>query len=100
MKKQTIPFHLRLIRGAIGKKFVIKQTAAGPVFSKYPDMKKIVPSPLQVKQRALFKEAVTYVKAIISDPVQKAAWEKKLPKDKKLITQLIKKYMKELREEA
>mgnify|MGYP003520875357 FL=1 len=95
MKKQAIAFHLRLIRGAIGNKFVIKQTAAGPVFSKYPDMKKIVPSPLQVRQRALFKEAVTYAKAIMTDPVQKAVWEKKLPKGKKLNTQLIKKYMKE-----
>ncbi len=95
MKKQTIPFHLRLIRGAIGKKIVIKHTKGGPVVSKFPDMENIQPSPLQIKQRAFFKEAVKYAKAILADPVQKVAWEKKLSKKHKLFTQLIKKYMKE-----
>ena len=91
----TIPFHLKLIQGSIGKKFVIKQTKTGPVLSKFPDMEKIQPSPLQIKQRELFKEAVKYSNSIFADPVQKVEWEKKLSKKKKLSTQLIQKYLKE-----
>jgi hypothetical protein len=95
MKKPKIPLHLRLIQGSIGKKFVIKQTKTGPVFSKFPDMGNVKPSPLQIKQRELFSKAVAFSNLILADPVQKVEWEKKLFKKKKLSNQLIQIYLKD-----
>jgi hypothetical protein len=97
MKKKFIPFHLRLLQGAIGKKFVIKQTKRGPVLSKFPVMNHIKPSDLQLKQRELFKDAVKYAKSIIDDPVRKIYWEKRLSKKHKIFTQLIKIYFQKVR---
>lgn len=71
MKKQ-LPFSLTLIRGAIGKEFVIKHYKDGAVRTRYPDMSGIVATPRQRKCRNLFKEAVAYAKEVIADAERKA----------------------------
>jgi hypothetical protein len=95
MKKKAIPFPLSVLRGSIGKKFVVKQTKNGPVLSKFPEMANVVPSVKQVKQRNYFKEAVAYAKGIYADPVQKARCEKKLGREGRLFNRLMRKYLKE-----
>ena len=72
MKKQPIPFHLTLVRGAIGKEIVIKHYKGGrKVMTRYPDMSNIKPSVKQKRQRRLFKLATKYANEIFRDPVKR-----------------------------
>ena len=84
-----LPFSLRTIRGAIGKEYVIKHYSYGAIKTKYPDMSNIVASSGHRKQRNFFKEAVEYAKAIMRDPIQKAAWLKKARKKHRLFNYLV-----------
>ncbi len=93
IKKPVLPFSLRLIRGAIGKKFVIKHYKYGIVKTKYPDMTKIIASIKQRKCRDGFKEAVAYAKQVISDDALKKAWQKKIKRRNGVFNSAIKFYM-------
>ena len=94
-----LPFSLTLIRGAIGKEFVIKHYSYGAIRTRYPDMTRIIASAKQRKCRNLFKEAVEYAKQVIADPVEKAAWQKRLRKRNGVFNAAVKFYMlKEKRE--
>ena len=77
-RKPRLPLLLQFIRGAVGKKFVIKHYRYGAIKTKYPDMTRIIASARQRKCRDVFKEAVAYAKQVIADPVAKAAWQKRL----------------------
>ena len=75
---------LMLIRGAIGKKFVVKHYKGRKiVITKYPDMSGIVPSAKQKACRALFREAVVYAKWIVEDAERKEAFRNDLPRRKR-----------------
>src|SRR5206468_12845643 len=76
--KHNLPLSLRIVRGAIGKEFVIKHYKYGVIRTKYPDMTRIVASMEQRKCRDLFKEAVAYAKVIISDPEGKRKWQNRI----------------------
>jgi len=92
-RKPQLPFLLCLIRGAIGKQFVIKHYSYGAIKTKYPDMSRIVASAKQNKRRDLFKEAVAYAQQVIADPIAKAAWQKKLRKRNSVYNEAVKFYM-------
>ena len=91
--KQELPLSLKLIRGAIGKEFVIKHYRDGAVRTKYPDMSGIVASPGQRKCRNLFKEAGAYARLVIVDTERKTSWQKTLRKRNSVYNEAIKEYM-------
>ena len=94
-----LPFSLTLVRGAIGKEFVIKHYSYGAIRTKYPDMTRIIATAKQRKCRNLFKEAVEYAKQVIADPEAKAAWQKRLRRRNGVFNAAVKFYMlKEKRE--
>jgi len=92
-RKPKLPFSLQLIRGAIGKEFVIKHYRYGAIKTKYPDMTRIIASARQRKCRNIFKEAVAYARQVIADPVIKAAWQKRLRRHNGVYNNAIKFYM-------
>ncbi len=62
-------------------------------------MTRIIASAKQRKCCNLFKEAVEYAKQVIADPVEKAAWQKRLRKRNGVFNAAVKFYMlKEKRE--
>src|SRR2546425_6039781 len=73
-----IPFHMRVVQGAIGKEFVIKHYGRKRVVTKYPDMTKIIASKGQRACRDLFRDAVTFAMTIIKDKEKKLKWKKRL----------------------
>ncbi len=91
MKK--IPFGFTLIKGAIGKQFVVKHYRKGPVITKYPDMTNIVASIKQETCRQLFKEASAYAVRIIGDQGKKEAFKLRTGKNTGLYNAAIKEYM-------
>jgi hypothetical protein len=94
MKKIKLPLSLRMVRGGIGKKFVIKHYAHGIVQTKFPDMSQIVPSEQQRACRSAFKNAVAAAKEIFDDPAQKAWWERKLQCRRRLFNGIVQYLMK------
>ncbi len=82
------------LSGKLGKDLVFKKYKGKTVISKFPDMENIVPSAVQKVQRSKFAEAVAYAKAINDDPIQKAAYLKKIPKGKKVFNFAMAEYMK------
>ncbi len=93
MKRQKLPLSLRLVRGAIGKKMVIKHYAWGIIKTKFPDMTKIIASVPQRRCRNLFKDAVAFAKAINADQALKKSWQQKLQVKLRLFNALVKHYM-------
>jgi hypothetical protein len=92
MKK--IPFLYTLIRGAIGKEFVIKHYGKRIVMTKFPDMTNIVPSKKQKDRRMLFAEAVAYAKHINNDVELKRAYRVKIKKGGSVYRAAIKEYLR------
>jgi len=92
-KASTLPLLLTFVRGAIGKEYVIKHYRYGIIRAKYPDMTRIVASERQQNCRNLFKKAVAHAQKIMADPVQKAAWLKKLRQKHLVFSYIIKAYM-------
>ncbi len=91
MKK--IPFGFTLIKGAIGKQFVVKHYRKGLVITKYPDMTRIVASKKQASCRRLFKEASAYAMSIIDSPAKREVFALRLGKNTGLYNAAIKEYM-------
>jgi hypothetical protein len=73
---KNIPFSHTLIRGAIGKKFIVKHYAKRVVITRYPCMDKITASPKQKHRRNIFKEAIAFACSINNDPIKKKQWKK------------------------
>ena len=99
-EKPRLPLIYSFITGAIGKDFVIKQYKYGTVKTKYPDMSRVVASTAQRKCRDLFREAVAYAKTIMADPMQKAAWLKKVRHKCKVFPMIVRHYLQELKAAA
>ncbi len=96
-EKQRLPLIYHWIRGAIGKEFVIKQYRYGPVKTRYPDMTRIIASESQRKCRNLFKEAVSYAKEVMRDPVRRGEWEKRVRNKRLIWPKIIRFYMLEVK---
>jgi hypothetical protein len=77
MKRTELPFSLRMLQGAIGKRFVIKHYKYGIIKSRFPDMSRIVTSEGQRKCRDLFKDAVAYARLVMQDPALVKIWRQK-----------------------
>jgi len=92
-RPSNLPLLLTFVRGAIGKEYVIKHYRYGIIKTKYPDMTKIVASEKQRSCRDLFKEAVAKAKKVMADPVQKAAWKKKVRQKHLVFNMIIKHFM-------
>jgi hypothetical protein len=81
---EPMPFYYRIIRGAIGKKFVVKHYKGGKIVkTRFPKMSGIVPTEKQKVRRDLFREAVVWAKWIIADEERKLAFRNTLPRKKK-----------------
>jgi hypothetical protein len=81
---EGMPYYYRMIRGAIGKNFVIKHYKGGKVVrTKFLDMSGIVVTEKQRVRRDLFREAVVFAKWIISDDERKLAFKNTLPRKKR-----------------
>lgn len=81
-------------RGRINKEnVVIKDYGVKAVVTSIPDMSHVVLTEKQTKAQGHFAEAVAYAQAIIADPVQKAAYQKNLPKGKKAYHAALKEYL-------
>ena len=84
----------QMIRGAIGKEFVIKHYRRGRIFrTKYPDMTPIVATEKQRACRNKFREAVAWAKEYISDQERKDAYKPWFRQRKRVFNQLIKDFM-------
>lgn len=87
-----------MIRGAIGKRFVIKHYKYGVVKTKYPDMSRIIPSEAQKMRRRLFKRAVAYAQKIYANPELKEEMRKILRRPRRLFQALMKEWFKQQKE--
>ncbi len=93
MKKNKLPLSLRFVRGAIGKRFVVKHYAYGIVKTRFPDMTSIVPTAGQRQCRRLFKEAAFFAKSVLQDPAQKRYWQHQLKVTRRLFNRLVQYFM-------
>ena len=93
MKRVKLPLGLRLVQGAIGKKFVMKHYKYGIIKTRYPNMLLIKPSEAQRACRNSFREAVAFAKKDYSDLATRLAWQKKLRKKTRLFGAIVKEYM-------
>jgi hypothetical protein len=81
---EGMPFYYRMIRGAVGKKFVIKHYKGGRiVMTKFPNMSGVVATEKQSVRRDLFREAVVWAKWIIADEERKLIFKSTLPRKKR-----------------
>jgi hypothetical protein len=80
--------------GAALKQFVFKTYGENTFVTKYPDMSNVVPSPLQLKEKKKFADAVKFAREIVNDPIKKAAY--KADKGKSVYHTAIKDYMKQV----
>jgi hypothetical protein len=79
---------LGIIRGGVGKCFVVKHYRGKKkgrkiVVTRYPNMSGIVVSEKQRERRNLFREAVVYAKWIVGDEERKQAFRKTLPRKRR-----------------
>ena len=93
--KHPPPFLLRLLRGAIGKKLVVKHYRDGKVImTRFPGMSGIVPSESQKWRRRLFKKAVTYARKVFQSPTLREEKRKRLRRPKRLFQALMKEWFR------
>ena len=94
MNKKRLPFIYRIIRGAIGKRFVIKHYKHGIIKTKFPNMKNIIPSEAQKQRRRLFRLAVKYAQSIYANPALKEEKRRMHRRPKRLFQSLMKEWFK------
>ncbi|HEX2607844.1 MAG TPA: hypothetical protein VHK91_10710 [Flavisolibacter sp.] len=91
--KKELSFAFYLFQGAIGKRLVCKHyRKGGIVLTKYPNMKDIIPSTKQKRQRRLFKLAVQYAKAIFQDAVKKEQKYREMRRPRRMFQKLMKEW--------
>lgn len=84
---------LAALSGTLGKQLVFKQYAYGTVVSRYPDMSRVKPSPLQLIYRQRLKEANAYAQRINRDPVLRAEYAKGLKKGESVFHKAKREYL-------
>lgn len=82
------------LSGKVGN-IIFKNYDNQTVISKRPNMSSIVKTEKQKENQLLFKAAQAYAKSIISDPEQKLAFAKMIPKGKIVYHAAISKYLKD-----
>ena len=81
---EKIPFLYKMIRGAVGKRFVVKHYKGGRiVMTRFPDMSGVVATAKQKVRRDLFREAVVFARWVIADEGRKLAFRSMLPRKKR-----------------
>ena len=98
MKRKRLPLRYRMIRGAIGKRFVIKHYTYGAIMTRYPNMNNIIPTEAQKLRRRLFRKAVQYAQSIYADPVRKEERRRILRRPKRLFQALMKEWFNKRKE--
>jgi hypothetical protein len=93
MKRSKLPLSLCLVKGAIGKKFVIKHYAYGIVKTKFPKSSNVLPTAAQYNCRSNFKAAVLFAKEILADANKLKCWQQRLKVKYRLFNALIKHYL-------
>lgn len=88
------------LRGQVGKQLVFKQYGTKTVVSRYPDMSNRQLSALQKASNERFAAAVAYAQAINTDPVQKAAYGKKVKKGQTVFHFAIKEFLRQVSGES
>jgi hypothetical protein len=78
-------------RGSFRKQIVYRIRGGVLFVSKYPNMKNVKPTELQLRYRERFAEAVRYARQINNDPVKKAAYP--VPKGKTVYQTALKDYL-------
>ena len=91
---KRLPFILRNLRGAIGKRFVIKHYKYEIIKTKFPNMKNIIPSEAQKQRRRLFRLAVKYAQSIYANSALKEEKRKLLRRPKLLFQALMKEWFR------
>ncbi|MDB5210929.1 MAG: hypothetical protein JWQ30_1756 [Sediminibacterium sp.] len=84
---------LQGLSGAVAKQLVFKTYAGKTVVSKFPDMSSVKPSAAQESRRMLFREAVSFAKAINNDPVARQKYASKLPAGSSVYQAALKDYL-------
>lgn len=84
---------LKGMRGSINKQIVVKQYAHCTVVTKYPDMSRVVLTPLQRKKNALFADAVKYAQSILKDPEKLKEYKMALHPGERVYNHAIRAYM-------
>ena len=92
---KQVSFLLSMIRGAIGKEFVVKHYGRQVILTRYPNMEGIKPSRKQKQRRSLFKKAVLYAQNIYADPLLKEEKRRLLRRPKRLFQALMKEWFKQ-----
>lgn len=82
------------LSGKVGN-VIFKNYGNKTIISKYPNMSNVVRTEKQKENQLKFKAAQAYAKSILSDPAQKLAFAKTIPKEKKVYHAAISKYLKE-----
>lgn len=98
MAKTVNPLFVGL-RGSIGKQLVFKQYAQCTVVTKYPDMSKVIRTPLQKKKNVVFAEAVKYARGILKDPEKYKEYKQTLQPGERVYNQAIKAYLASVNKE-
>ena len=84
---------LKGIRGSIIKQIVVKQYLNRTVVTKFPDMSRVVLSPLQKKGNKVFADAVKYARDILNDPEKYNTYKIALQPGQRVYNQAIKAYL-------
>lgn len=81
------------VSGQIGKTIVVKQYKGKIVLANYPGRNTKKPTAAQKTQRMRFKMAVAYARKVISDPLKKAAYTRKLRGQRTVFQAALSEYM-------
>ncbi|HET7896100.1 MAG TPA: hypothetical protein VFL47_00470 [Flavisolibacter sp.] len=84
---------LNALQGKLGDEIIFKHYANKIVVSKYPDMSRVKPSPLQQAYRNRMKEANAYARAVKRDPERTAAYERILQPGENVYRKAVKAFM-------
>jgi hypothetical protein len=82
------------VSGHIGKTLVVKQYKGKIVISNFPARSRKKPTKAQKAQRMHFQDAVAYAKEIISDPLKKNAYSRKLKGNRTVFQAALSEYLK------
>jgi hypothetical protein len=80
------------LSGAVNKQLVFKTRNGKTFISKYPNRSKVIPSEKQLVEKVNFRNAVSYAKGILANPILKAEVQQRTPPGKLVYHQAIKEY--------
>jgi hypothetical protein len=81
------------LRGSIGKQIVFKNYGHCTVVTKYPDMSRVIRTPLQKGKNRIFARAVRYAQSILQDPEKLQNYKSTLKPGERVYNAAIREYM-------